>query len=1408
MASVTQKVPTYVLGMSTQPDEKKIPGQVVDLVNGVPDVVRQLIKRPGSNLVKEITSDVDTGNHSKWFHIYTTDEEQYIGQCARDGDVKVWRCSDGATIPVDYQKVDGTNRSTYLDQTGVKTVKITNSGSGYTTPATGLALVFSGGGGSGAAGTFEVRGGEITNINITNFGTGYTSAPSVSFANASGGSNAAGTAELWGEKSSDIQVLTINETTFFCNRLRNTKILTDENDLSPAQVNEAFISLDTISYGKQYALDIYDPKDNTTYSYPRATGISAQEVIKLNGVQQKTQHGEDSDYSDNVTSSGHWVGNGDCEGMGRETVNVNTGTSVADTSPPNEAATGKHNLRYEMDIRCTPNPTPPVDTNYHYHDSYQAFPKLQFGGEGWETGDEHEWTSEKGVTTTVTVKSHVTVTSRANIAMVRPAPSSSTAEEHVSSGGLLGEIKKTLDAIPGTNITATICGNGIHLYSPTPFGVTTPEQQLMSITTTEANNIADLPRVCRHGYTVRIVNSGEDMDDYYLRFQAEGIEPDIIRTGTYTRAASSSVSGTYQRGFKKDVNILANGEIYTSKYWVNPTNDTVRINKHGWKTGQKVRYNRGGVSHVVPASAINVSTETITVTNHGFVSGQKVQYNSQGGTNIVVSGVTTTDDSEFYVIRVDDNNFKIANGYDTAIAGTARNITNAGNDSQTFADPDMLTNTNEYYVIYWNDNTIKLASSLANANAGVPLDIVSRGNEHQFFSYDENTITVTKADHYLNYGDQIVGTFTGAGTNGTYTIANVTDDTFTVTDAAAGYIAAGTSATYTHGLATITSIFHDLSTGQELILDFTSGDGSDGYRKMTKLGGNTITVSQPVPTAVTGTKTLTFQPARFGEGVWEEVCAPGITTTLDNNTMPLALTRVLPGTYSINGTSAANYTNGCFQFSYPDWGKRDVGDDVTNSEPSFIGHPIQRMIFFRNRIALLSGENIILSRVNDYYSFWVKTAMAISNADPIDLQSSSTYPTKLFDATEANAGLIIFSASEQFLLSSGAEALLTPETAKITYLSSYAFNSDTNPVSLGTTIGFLNSTARDARFYEMADASTREEPSLVEQTKIIGEKFPTDVTLVSGSTENDLLLFATDSTLHTATNEVWGYKWYTSAGKRAQSAWFRWTLPNKVVFQTILDDKYYVVLTDGSKYTLEKFDIKLDSDSYIIGVKPDENRVHLDTKKKILSADMTYHSGTDTTTFSLGAGYYSTKTLTAYCVTDSDDAGKSYDLKASDKTGSASNPTITLPGNWKTSTEAGPSATPVNSDLIIGYEYEFSVELPKLYVTRSEGEKVLSETRGSLVIHRMNFDFGDVGVIDVTLKRRGRDDYTYTVESLEWDNTLASTAAIAKGYLHTIPVYDRNDNLNVFIKSNHPSPATVHSMNWEGDYSPRYYQRV
>jgi len=1055
MASVTQKIPNYVLGISQQPDEKKFPGQVNDLVNGLPDVVEQLTKRPGSHLISAISPS--TAANSKWFTIYTRDDESYVGQVAADGGVKIFRCSDGVEIPVDYANIAGSGVATYLDNTA-----------------------------------------------------------------------------LSDEKSSDIQALTINETTFFVNRRKTVEMKRDAASKSPTQPFEAYIQLDSIAYGKQYALDIYDPTDNSTVSYTRATSIAADEDVSLDGT----------------SSTGtNQPGNGDCDGAGREYVTVSTGTAIHSTSPPNASSGGKTNLRYEMDARCTPQPDADSDndTNDVYHDTYQTYAKLQFGGEGWTTNDTHQHTSEKGLTTTVKVTNHVTITSRANVAMVRPQATSSNAEEHVSADGILGQLKTTLDAISGTGITVTKVGNGLHLYRATKFGVTTPEKTLMSITTSEVNTIADLPSTCRHGYVVRVVNSEENQDDYFLKFSAEGIAEDIDQTGTYARSS--------------------------------------------------------------------------------------------------------------------------------------------------------------------------------------------------------NTITVTAASHGLSNGDQIILDITSGGaTDGFYTIANVTTNTFTVTDSASGTISAGA--------------------------------------------------------------TCGFTPARFGEGVWEEVVQPNKDIEIDNTTMPLALTRVLPGSFSINGGGSTTYSNGAFRFSYPDWYKRDCGDDITNPEPSFIGQTIQKMVFFRNRIALLSAENVILSRVNDFYNFWNKTAMAISNADPIDLQSSSTYPTKLYDAVEQAGGLVIFSASEQFLLSSGAEALLTPETAKISYVSSHAFNPDTSPIELGVTIGFLNSTAKNTRFFEMAAVSQRQEPTIAEQSKGIYNLFPVNTSMMTGSVENQMVLFGVDSTLHTASNEVWGYKFYMSEGRKSQAAWFRWTLPNNLVYHSIIDDVYYAVLNTGSTFTFEKFDIKVKSDTLMIGDAPEDNRIHLDTKKTFASGDLTYNSATDVTTFTLGAGYYSSRNLSAYCITDSDALGKSYDIPSAKITGTAPNQTVTLPGNWKTSTEAGASTTSVNTDVVIGYEYEFEVELPTIYMMRPEGEKMASETRGSLVIHRMNFDFGDVGVIDVTLKRKGRDDYTYTVESKEWDNILASTPAIASSYLHTIPVYDRNTNLTVQIKSNHPSPATIHSMNWEGDYSPKYYSRV
>jgi len=73
----------------------------------------------------------------------------------------------------------------------VTSIQVTNGGTGYTTAPT---VAISGGGGSGATATASVSGGVVTSITLDNPGTGYTGAPSISLTGGGGGSGATATA--------------------------------------------------------------------------------------------------------------------------------------------------------------------------------------------------------------------------------------------------------------------------------------------------------------------------------------------------------------------------------------------------------------------------------------------------------------------------------------------------------------------------------------------------------------------------------------------------------------------------------------------------------------------------------------------------------------------------------------------------------------------------------------------------------------------------------------------------------------------------------------------------------------------------------------------------------------------------------------------------------------------------------------------------------------------------------------------------------------------------------------------------------------------------------------------------------------------------------------------------------------
>ena len=123
-------------------------------------------------------------------------------------------------------------------------------------------------------------------------------------------------------------------------------------------------------------------------------------------------------------------------------------------------------------------------------------------------------------------------------------------------------------------------------------------------------------------------------------------------------------------------------------------------------------------------------------------------------------------------------------------------------------------------------------------------------------------------------------------------------------------------------------------------------------------------------------------------------------------------------------------------------------------------------------------------------------------------------------------------------------------------------------------------------------------------------------------------------------------------------------------------------------------------------------------------------------------------------------------------------------------------------------EYFHFPKFPHLFLSKKDGNFSRSDTSGSLTLHRVQMNFGTVGIYNVDIQRFGKDDYTLTIETTEMDGYDADRVAGYPEQQFTIPVYDRSENTLLTMKSDHPTPATLLQMTFEGEFTENYYKNV
>ena len=668
-----------------------------------------------------------------------------------------------------------------------------------------------------------------------------------------------------------------------------------------------------------------------------------------------------------------------------------------------------------------------------------------------------------------------------------------------------------------------------------------------------------------------------------------------------------------------------------------------------------------------------------------------------------------------------------------------------------------------------------------------------------------------------------------------------------------------------------------------------------------------------------------------GEGVWEECAEPGRRIKIDAAKMPIQLQRT--AVLDSSNQDAEGNATPKFMLSQIDWEDSAVGSNLTAPKPSFIStisgvdgdtatvnRYINKMIFFRNRLVLLSDENVVMSRPGDFFNFFSKSAIAASAEDPIDLSCSSEYPAIVYDGIQVNTGLVLFTKNQQFMLTTDSD-VLSPVTAKINSLSTYNFNEKTNPVSLGTTIAFLDNAGKFTRMFEMASVLREGEPVILEQSKVISKLFPKNINLIANSRENSFIAFASKGS-----TTLYGYKYFTSGEQRLMQSWITWELSGEIQYLCMLDDSIYAVVGNTGNYVLQRINLKLTDDATESITHTDKTyKVYLDNISEIAVSTGTYNASTNITSFPKPNGYTSSKQLAVYDIDQDDDLGV-YVSKRSDGTSAVSIlpdnklhvdgdwsghiktinitnqgtgytiapvinfaggngsgaiataniadgkvtsitinndgynytavPTISIGTPWQanqtylvgqqvtnngqvytcstagtSASSGGPNGSGTNiadntvrwnhagvqatatatlddTKFLLGYLYDMEVEFPKFFYTKQAGTKYVTDVQSNLIIHRIKLNFGPLGLYETTLKRIGKNDYVETFESRYADQYAANTLVIDPEQEVTLPIYERNTNYTLTLKSSHPSPATLYSLAWEGDYSSKLYKRV
>lgn len=182
------------------------------------------------------------------------------------------------------------------------------------------------------------------------------------------------------------------------------------------------------------------------------------------------------------------------------------------------------------------------------------------------------------------------------------------------------------------------------------------------------------------------------------------------------------------------------------------------------------------------------------------------------------------------------------------------------------------------------------------------------------------------------------------------------------------------------------------------------------------------------------------------EVIWEE--APGMYQAPQFVTL---LGQIIGNNLYV-ATSQANLQTLTGDSNQTPWGQATSGDLDSMPTPAFFGQKITYIGAFQDRLMLVSGSTVNLSKSGDYFNFFRQSALTIADDDPVEMFALGSNGDTITDAAMVDRSLILFGKQYQYAMDG--RNILTPRSAYIAIQSANEDSTTCPPAASGNFIFF------------------------------------------------------------------------------------------------------------------------------------------------------------------------------------------------------------------------------------------------------------------------------------------------------------------------------------------------------------------